>query len=449
MQHTRQAWTVAALVIAILLIVAGVWYLVAPKTASASGTRLTATVQQGQVTRSVTATGNLEPLSVSNPTFAVSGTVASVNVALGQTVTVGQLLGTIDSTPLNAALATAQTALDDDEAILANAQSALTDAQNSAAAAPRTSASASASVSAGSSGQSVASAQQSVLTDEQKVSADQATVNQDTQNVADAQLKAPVAGLIVAISGAVGQQSGSNSAGSSSASKTSSAAGAGASGSSGVSSSTSSSSSSSGFVTIADTSTMIVPAEIAEADIASVSVGQVATVTFPAKPGVTATATVTAIAPEGTTSNSIVTYPTTITLESIPAGVRLGQTADVSITTKSSPADALYVPAAAITTVNGTSTVKVLSASGAVTSKQVKLGVAGTQGTQITSGLKAGETIVLGTLSATTTTGTGSGAGAGFGRQSGPGGRTSGFAGNGFRGTGGGLRPGAGSTGGN
>lgn len=191
---------------------------------------------------------------------------------------------------------------------------------------------------------------------------------------------------------------------------------------------------------------MIVPAEIAEADIASVSVGQAATVTFPAVSGVTVTAKVTAIAPEGTASNSIVTYPTTITLDSIPTGVRLGQTADVSITTKSSPANALYVPAAAITTVNGTSTVKVLSSSGTVTSKQVKLGVAGNQGTQITSGLKAGQTIVLGTVSATTTTGTGTGTSTGTG--TGLGGQSR-FGGSGFRG-GGGFRQGAGGgTGGN
>lgn len=438
MQRSRQAWTVAALVIVILLIVAGVWFMLSPKSASASGTRLTATVQQGQVTSSVTATGNLQPLSESSPDFAVSGTVASVNVALGQTVTAGQLLGTIDSTPLSAALATAQTALNDDEAILADAQTALADAQSgTTTTASRTS------TSSGASGQSVSSAQQAVLGDEQKVSADQATVNQDTQNVADAQLTAPVAGLIVAVNGAVGQQTGPSSAGSSG--KTSSAGATGASASSG---SAASSSSSSGFVTIADTSKMTVPAAIAEADIASVSVGQAATITFPAVPGVTATAKVTAIAPVGSASNSIVTYPTTITLDSIPAGVRLGQTANVSITTKSSPANALYVPAAAITTANGRSTVKVVGESGTVTSKQVTLGVAGTQGTQITSGLKAGETIVLGTVSATTTTGT-AGTGTGFGGQSRFGGGTSGFGGNGLRGTGG-FRQGAGArTGGN
>ena len=107
---------------------------------------------------------------------------------------------------------------------------------------------------------------------------------------------------------------------------------------------------------------MTVSANIAEADIASVTVGQTATVTFPAMTGVTAAATVTAIAPTGTASNSVVTFPTTVTLSTIPPGLRLGQSAQVAITTKSSAADALYVPAAAITTTAaGDSSVKVVS----------------------------------------------------------------------------------------
>jgi macrolide-specific efflux system membrane fusion protein len=184
---------------------------------------------------------------------------------------------------------------------------------------------------------------------------------------------------------------------------------------------------------------MTISANVAEADLASVTVGQSATVTFPALPGVTATAKVTAIAPTGTTSNSIVTYPTTITLDSIPSGLRLGQTANVSITTKSSASNALYVPASAITTANGTSTVKVVK-SGKTSTVTVKLGIVGDQGTQITSGLKDGETVVIGTVSAssgttgttgTGATGTGGAAGGGAGGAAGGGAAGGGFAGRG------------------
>jgi macrolide-specific efflux system membrane fusion protein len=180
---------------------------------------------------------------------------------------------------------------------------------------------------------------------------------------------------------------------------------------------------------------MTVTANIAEADIASVTVGQAAKVTFPAIAGVSADAKVTAIAPTATSSNSIVTYATTLTLDSIPKGLRLGQTASVAITTKTSAADALYVPSAAITTANGVSTVKVVDSSdpSKTTTVTVTLGVVGTEGTEITSGLKAGQTVVLGTVSDSAGT---SGAGtSGTGRTGGFGG---GFRG-GFGGAGGGT----------
>jgi macrolide-specific efflux system membrane fusion protein len=155
---------------------------------------------------------------------------------------------------------------------------------------------------------------------------------------------------------------------------------------------------------------MTMTAAIAEADIALVAVGQTAAVTFPALADVTTTATVTAIAPTATASNSVVTYATTITLDAIPEGLRLGQTAEVTITTVSSAEDALYVPTAAITTAeDGTSTVDVVGDDEAVTTTTVELGVAGDAGTVIASGLTAGQTIVLGEVAATTedeTTGT-------------------------------------------
>ena len=176
---------------------------------------------------------------------------------------------------------------------------------------------------------------------------------------------------------------------------------------------------------------------IAEADIAKVTVGQAASITFPALTGTTATAKVTSISPTATSSNSVVTYATTITLDKIPAGLRLGQTAQVAITIASSAADALYVPAAAITTANGVSTVKVVDAkTKKVVVTDVTLGVVGDRGTEIKTGLKAGETIVIGTVVANSNTGsnsgtTGTGGRGGFGGFGGNGG----FRGNGAGGT--------------
>jgi membrane fusion protein, macrolide-specific efflux system len=127
-------------------------------------------------------------------------------------------------------------------------------------------------------------------------------------------------------------------------------------------------------------------------------------VTFPAMTSTTAEATVTAIAPTGTVSNSVVTYPTTVTLSTVPPGLRLGQSAQVAITTKSSAEGALYIPAEAITTTaGGDSSVKIVDSTGTTSTVTVTLGVVGTVGTEIVSGLKAGQTVVLGTVSPATT----------------------------------------------
>jgi macrolide-specific efflux system membrane fusion protein len=65
--------------------------------------------------------------------------------------------------------------------------------------------------------------------------------------------------------------------------------------------------------------------------------------------------------------------------------------------------DALYVPTAAITTdTDGVSTVDVLGDDDVTTTTTVELGVVGDEGTEITSGLAAGDTVVLGEVAATT-----------------------------------------------
>ena len=388
-----------AVVIVAALVIAGlvIFKPFASTAASATGTQLTGTVQQGTVSSTITASGAIAEARDVSADFAVSGTIASVDVAVGQTVTAGQTLGTLDTTDLQSTVNTDYTAY-----VYASQDLTAAQAQPNA---------------------QVSSINQA----KQSVAQAKATWVTAKENLAKATLTAPIAGLVIAVSGEVGASSGSSSSSSSSG------------GSTGATGSTSTTStSSSGFVTIADVSSYKVTANIAEADIANVTVGQAATVSFPALTGVTATAKVTGVSPTATASNSVVTYATTITLDALPEKVRLGQTASVAITIKASAADALYVPAAAITTANGASTVKVVdSKTGKATATTVTLGVVGDDGTEITTGLTAGETIVIGTVAATTTTttgttgrtgtGTGGFGGAGTGGFGGVGGGTGGF----------------------
>jgi len=112
-----------------------------------------------------------------------------------------------------------------------------------------------------------------------------------------------------------------------------------------------------------------------------------------------------------------------------PTGLRLGQTAAVSIITTTSGAATLFVPTAAISTANAVSTVKVISA-GTAKSVPVAIRIAGDAGTQGLTGLKRDQTVVIGTASnMPSTTGTTDtrqngfgGCGGGFGAGQGPGG---------------------------
>jgi macrolide-specific efflux system membrane fusion protein len=354
MKISRPVLINTSLGVVIAAAVAGALAFTLPATASTDtdATQLTSAVQQGVVSSSISATGQIAAAREVAAGFTVSGTIATVDVALGATVTAGQQLATLDTTDL------ADT--------LAKAQKTLTTAK-----AERTSAQAD--VAAATDEQQLSSAN-SKLTQAQ-TSVDNATdaVTAAKADVASATLTSPIAGLVIAVP-AVGDSAGSSAGGTAS-----------------------------GF-TIADVSAMTMTAAIAEADIADVAVGQAATVTFPALTDVEATATVTAIAPTATASNSVVTYATTITLDAIPEGLRLGQTAEVAITIESSAEDALYVPSAAITTSGDTSTVDVVEDDGTVSTVTVTLGVVGDQGTEVLTGLELGQTIVLGEVSNDTTT---------------------------------------------
>ena len=188
---------------------------------------------------------------------------------------------------------------------------------------------------------------------------------------------------------------------------------------------------------IQDLTKMDVTASFAEADATKIKEKQAATVTWNALSGTTAPAKVAAIDPSATTSNNVVTYGVTLSLDKVPAGVKVGQTVSVSVTT-GSVADAIFVNSAAITTVGSRHSVTV-SANGAQEQRQVEIGLEGDQATQITSGVQAGEQVVVTTTSTTTgSNGGGQFPGGGFGGiQGGPAGGGGNFGG-GNRGGGGG-----------
>jgi macrolide-specific efflux system membrane fusion protein len=356
---------------------------------AATASERTVTVQQGTVTKTATADGTLESASTASATFETSGTVTAISVKVGDKVKKGQVLAKVDP-------AAAQRSLDAAEADLDAAQDSLDRAEEA--------------------GSDTADAENQVT--EAALAVDEAEAAVD-----GTVLTAPMAGTVTAINGTLG--------GSASGSSSSSSSSGGSQGGGTTSGSSSSSTSASGFVEIADLTKMQVAASFAEADATSLSDGQVATVTWNALSGTSQSAEVAAIDPSATTSNSVVTYGVTLSLDKVPAGAKVGQTVSVSVTTGSKE-NVVLVNAAALTTVGNRHTVTVV-ANGVQETRSVEIGLEGDSATEITSGLTAGEQVVVKTTS--TTTGNQQGGG-GF-----PGGGT-GFGGGGL--TGGGVPGGGG-----
>jgi multidrug efflux pump subunit AcrA (membrane-fusion protein) len=117
---TRPRVLVPLLVLAAVAGGAGLLYIRQAGAATPQYRFASATV--GTVTQTVPISGNLAPVDDSLVDFTVSGRVTAVDVSVGQNVTAGQTLATIDSSNLQAALTQAQAALASAQAKLAQDQ---------------------------------------------------------------------------------------------------------------------------------------------------------------------------------------------------------------------------------------------------------------------------------------------------------------------------------------
>ncbi len=197
-----------------------------------------------------------------------------------------------------------------------------------------------------------------------------------------------------------------------------------------------------GAAIVIDAPGLQVTTDVVESDLASVEVGQTATVSIDAV-GADVTGTVTAISPLANEGGSIVSYPVTVVLDETPEDAHAGMSADITITTATAEG-VLTVPTAALQGTGGNYRVRTLAGDGSVTAVPVEVGLTTASLAEITSGLSAGTTVVTGTasdLAGGSTTGTG-----GFGIPGGGGGGGGFIPGGG--GGGGGFIPGRGGGGG-
>ncbi len=139
-----------------------------------------------------------------------------------------------------------------------------------------------------------------------------------------------------------------------------------------------------------------VDAQIAEADIGKVAVGDPAVMTLDAFQGRTFSGKVTYIDPGETDIEGVPTYKTTFQFDNLDNGVKPGMTANIDITTAVHK-NVIYVPQRdVITAADGTRSVQVYHGAGQpLETRTVTVGIRDENGNiEITSGLKEGEVVV-------------------------------------------------------
>lgn len=309
--------------IALIAIVATLVLNAQPQGASGPVTDM---VTEGTFTTTVEAKGQLKPISSSVVSPSVDGTVDSINVQAGQSVSEGDVLMTIKNDELDRNVAEAQRAV-------AAAQEDLTNAQKAAAVAQATpttdvdGASTAAGVSAASADTNAVSAAQRSL------ASAQANLDQANAKAASRTVTAPSSGSIVELNAKVG-----------------------ATVTGGMIMGESDTSGGKQCMQIADLSKMKVTVQVGEKDIAKIAVGQSANVTYPAFPDIVSQGTVTAIASvansDAANGGGSVTFNVDILIEAPDARLKPGMTAEVSVVTEQLD-DVVMVPTMALMTEDG------------------------------------------------------------------------------------------------
>jgi len=331
----------------------GAWYLLrTPDAQTPQAMTQTLTVAPTTLKTTVSTTGTLEPEQQADLTFDAVSTVTSVEVQVGDTVTAGQRLATIDDSSLAVALTSAR-------ADLAAAEEALADLEDSDEATDA----------------AIAAAEAGVEVKSTAVTTAEAAL-------AAATMTAPFDGIIAEVNISEGDASGSSGSGATSGGTSQAAPGG---------SGTAASAASAAIVLISHDS-YTVSTSVSSADIGSVTRGLQAELTVG---GATEPiyGTVSSVAVVATASSSgSASFPVTIDVTGSQEGLFAGSSVTVDIIV-ARLTDVIAVQASAVTTTaDGTSTVAKL-VDGVVTETPVTLGETIDSQVVITDGLTDGDQI--------------------------------------------------------
>ncbi|WP_158370516.1 efflux RND transporter periplasmic adaptor subunit [Cellulosimicrobium cellulans] len=375
-RRTRPWVRVVAVALLVGVAGSGVYWFGFRETAPAQAAAPTTTAVAASLStiqQSVSGSGTLTPTVQEDVSFAVSGTVTSVDVAVGDTVTAGQQLATVDTLQLNAALLQAR-------ADLASAQASLSNAQDEA------------------DGSDSSDAQVAALSAQADVA--QAAVDAAEADMAGATLTAPVSGLLTTVDLEVGDViagSGLSSGSGSTGSTGSTGAGGTTGGSGATGSSSSTTSASTAQFVVVGTDAWQTSVSVSESDVALLSVGNQAELTTSSSTD-TVYGTVTEIGLLSSSSGGVASYPVTVAVTGTPEGLHDGESVDVSIIYERRT-DVLTVPGSAVTTEDGRSVVTQEGADGGTVTTAVTVGETSGDLVEIIEGLAEGDEVLVTTFS--------------------------------------------------
>jgi multidrug efflux pump subunit AcrA (membrane-fusion protein) len=378
----------------------GMWAVMRSPASAAATTNLVAATTS-DLSQTVATTGTIQPKQRSDLSFTVSGKVTSVAATVGQKVSKGAVLATVDTTTLTSAVNTAAAAV-------TAAQQQLT------------------SVSGGTATQ-IASANAQLAQAQSQLATAQ-------DNLSAASLTAPFSGVVASVGISVGDTVGSGGGGTGSTS-----GGGGAGGGSATGNNAATTTSSSSTITVISTSAWVVNASVGSADLAQLKKGlQVQITPTGSRTRVFGTVASLGIIASSSTSGSA-TFPVVIDVTGNPTGLYAGGSATVTIIVKT-VTGVLTVPTPAVVTENGKTVVHQI-VGGKQVSTPVTIGTVYGALTEIKAGIKTGDKVVV------PLTRFGGGGAGGAGRTGGGAG-TGGQTGGGFGGGGGGFGGGGGGFGG-
>ena len=368
-------------------------------------TVLTEAVQVRDVDVTVAASGTVDPALELGLQFpgAVTAQLATLDVAVGDVVAEGDVLATLKTEALEAAVASARSgvasartaelqALQGVEAAKQAVVAARLAYENVADNHPSDSgpnrhiALESAQAGQASAAAQLSAAQQQLIAAGPAKTSAQAQLDSALANLAGGTMTAPAAGTVVAIASAVGEPIGTTSVGTQGTS---------------------------GFIILAALDEFVVTAEFAEGDVVGIAVGQKVSLEFDALPDESRVGEVTQVAPFGVvdpSGSSLTTYEVTISLPDPPAGLRAGMTAQASITTEER-LGVVAAPVTALVPTDGGFIVRVQGEDGVITNVAVEVGIRGGYYVEIVSGLSEGDRVVTGSDGELPPTDTGFGGG--------------------------------------